>query len=228
MIDFHAHILPCIDDGSQSVEESVSLIDMLASQEVDRVFATPHFMIENDTAECFIEKRNEAYESLQPHLTSKGIDVRLGAEVAYFPGVSGMSSILDLRLQGTKLLLLEMPNAPWSEYTVRELLQLSCTSDIKLMLAHVERCMDFQSKKTWQRLLDGGVIMQSNASFFIDPRVRRKALKLLLQGKIHVLGSDCHNLEYRPPRMLEAIEIIGNRYGEDVVSAIDRFSQKIT
>ena len=61
-IDFHSHILPGIDDGSRSVEESVELLDMMAADGVDIVCATPHFYMHEISIEKFIKRRNEAWK----------------------------------------------------------------------------------------------------------------------------------------------------------------------
>ena len=53
------------------------------------------------------------------------------------------------------------------------------------------------------------MLMQSNASFFLRWNTKHKALRMLESGQIHLLGSDCHNMADRPPRLGEALEIIG-------------------
>ena len=53
MIDFHSHILPGMDDGSQTVEESLTLLEMLRAQGVDTVAATPHFYARENSRRCF-------------------------------------------------------------------------------------------------------------------------------------------------------------------------------
>jgi len=62
MIDLHTHILPNIDDGSQSVEESCALLSDLAAQGVDGVVFTPHYYGIRHGAETFLKNRDEAYE----------------------------------------------------------------------------------------------------------------------------------------------------------------------
>ena len=56
MIDFHSHILPGIDDGSKSTEESLEMLDMLRAQGVVTVAATPHFYARENTPEVFLQK----------------------------------------------------------------------------------------------------------------------------------------------------------------------------
>ena len=63
--DFHSHILPGIDDGSKTVEESIALLRAEAEQGVKRVVATPHFYSNRDTMEGFLERRHAAVEALR-------------------------------------------------------------------------------------------------------------------------------------------------------------------
>jgi protein-tyrosine phosphatase len=139
----------------------------------------------------------------------------LGAEVLYYQGISRLAGLKDLRVEGSPVLLLEMPISRWSEGIIRELIELSSMGGVKLVLAHIERYLKDQPKRTWLRLLEAGVLMQVNAPFFADLRTRRSALKLLKNHSIHFLGSDCHNLTDRAPRLEEAEAVIRKKMGED-------------
>ena len=227
MIDFHSHILPGVDDGSASIDESIGLLHKLKEQGVGVVCATPHFIAAEEDVDSFLERRNNAYEQLKPHLDENCPEIILGAEVAYYEGVARLEGLDKLRLEGTKLLLLEMPFKEWSAYSMQELKELSCRGRLQLVLAHVERYMAFEKSAVWDKLLDYGILMQVNASFFLNWRTKGKALKLLDNGSVHVIGSDCHNLEYRPPRMGEAAEVICKKYGDGLLREIDRFGRHI-
>ena len=220
MIDFHSHILPCMDDGSASVQESVALLSLLREQGVTRVFLTPHFDPMRDTPASFLTRRGASLERLSPFLSDAHPSVSLGAEVVYFPGISRMEALSELRLAGTRLLLLEMPMCPWSESTVRELMELARVDGIRVLLAHVERYLDLQSPAVIAELLSLGILMQVNASFFLRLRTRRRALRLLRSGHVHLLGSDTHNLSSRPPRIADAISVIERRLGKEHVERL--------
>ena len=53
MIDWHSHVLPALDDGSRSVDESLALLKMLSEQGVDTVIATPHFYADRESLSSF-------------------------------------------------------------------------------------------------------------------------------------------------------------------------------
>ena len=219
MIDFHSHILPAVDDGSRSPGMSLDMIRSLSEQGVDTIVASSHFYASDCTPERFLHRRQAAYESLLSDLGADAPKILLGAEVLYYPGVSQMEQLPKLCVEGTKILLLEMPFTRWSEHYIREVQELAASKLYTVLLAHVERYSEPRS--VWDQLLEQGVLMQSNAGFFLSLRTRRKALKLLRDGRIHLLGSDAHNMNERAPHMAEAARIIRRRGGQSVLDEID-------
>lgn len=220
MVDFHSHILPKIDDGAQSVEESIEMLKMLKAQGVNTVCLTPHYLAMDESPDEFLKRREEAFNKLQEAIANDGESfpqLRLGAEVYYYPGICKMEELHKLTLENTELLLLEMPMANFGDYTLREIEELSQSSDIKIVIAHIERCLKFQKKGTIERLLDCSVMLQVNASFFNSRKTKRKALTMFKEGEIHFIGSDCHNIKYRPPKISEAIDIIKDKFGQEPI-----------
>ncbi len=227
MIDWHSHILPKMDDGSRSVAESVEMLKMLGAQGVSTVVATPHFYVNNEPVESFFERRTRSYEELCKEWHDPSMQIVLGTEVRYYPGISRLSALEDLRIDGTRLLLLEMPERIWSEYTVREIEEMSCSSRVRVLLAHVERCLPQQKADVSYRLAECGVLMQSNAEYFYDVLTRRRALKALREGRIDLIGSDCHDLDKRPPTLDRAYDMIKRKLGEDFVVGMQEFGRSL-
>lgn len=192
MIDFHTHILPNVDDGPKTIEESLEILKTLEELNIDTVCLTPHYYASRKTPERFIEKRNKAYEELK-EAYSGNIKFLLGSEVCYYSGISNLKEITSLRLEGTKLLLLEMPSVPWNNLVINEVLSLNARDDIQVVLAHIERYIDFQKKETLDLLIRSQVLFQSNLSFFYGIFRRKKALKML--NNISFIASDVHNKE---------------------------------
>ncbi|MCR5138360.1 MAG: capsular polysaccharide biosynthesis protein [Oscillospiraceae bacterium] len=221
MIDFHCHILPGIDDGSRNVEMSLAMISAQARQGIDTIVATSHFYATQRSPERFLFRRQEAYDKLLSVLPPDSPTILLGAEVLYFPGISHMEALPKLCIEGTDILLLEMPFEPWQDYYIREVRELAHSREFTLMLAHIERYYYDQPVSVWDDFLDLGILMQSNAEFFLPFRTKRKALKLLKEGRIHLLGTDCHNTESRAPRMDEAVNVIRKHLGQTVLDEID-------
>ena len=222
MIDFHSHILPGIDDGSQRTADSVEMLRRLQQQGVDIVALTPHFYADHTSVEKFLQKRQAAFERLCGVLTDEAPRLLLGAEVLYYPGISHLDGLSELCLEGTDVLLLEMPFSHWSEYAVREVCEMAVSGEITVLLAHIERYLAFQKKAVWNRLAENGVYMQCNAEFFLAPVLRQRAIQMLRQDRIHVLGTDTHNLTTRAPHMDAAVTYIERRMGAGYGEILER------
>lgn len=226
MLDFHSHILPQIDDGAKDVDESIKMLTQLHEQGCERVALTSHYIAMDESPDEFLSRREESYKILTDEINARNLQLpqlMLGAEVFYYPGVCRMEELPTLTLGDTNLLLLEMPMAPWGEYTIREITEFAQTSDIQIVIAHIERCLGYLKKGTIERLLDSGILLQINASFLISRKTRRKALRMIKEEQIHFLGSDCHSTKHRPPRMKEAIDIIKNKLGAQYIDNLTEF-----
>ncbi len=227
MIDWHSHVLPKMDDGSRDTAESAKLIDLQVQQGVDTVIATPHFSANDESIASFLGRRQQSLEQLRMALPALSATILLGAEVRYYQGISRLSDIKSLCIEGSNLLLLEMPMCRWTEYMVRELIEMSAVSGVRIVLAHIERYRRLQSRDVWARLLDSGIKMQVNANFFISRRTRHTALSLLKKGHIHFVGSDCHRIASRPPRIGEAFGIIRKKLGEQYICRMNEYGQSV-
>lgn len=227
MIDWHSHILPGMDDGSRDVAESISLINMQASQGIGTVIATPHFYANDESVESFLDRRSKSFEQLKSQLPENSPKILLGAEVQYYQGISRMTDLKALRIEGSKLFLLEMPMTGWSEYMVRELTELSGKSSIRIVLAHVERYLSLEKRAVWERINENGILMQVNARFFTSLASKRKAISLLKGGNIHFVGSDCHNMAVRPPQIGNAFEVIQKKLGDDYISQMNEYGYSL-
>ena len=228
MIDWHSHVLPAMDDGSHNPAESLQMLQAQAAQGITTVIATPHFYANDESVDSFLARRDSAAARLREQLPKDGVPtLLLGAEVRYYPGISRMEGLTSLCIEGTRLLLLEMPFSHWTDSMVRELIELSGKDGICLVLAHIDRYLSQQSRAVWDTLLDNGVLMQANASFFTAFSTRRKALTLLDGGYVHLLGSDCHNMTSRPPKIGAALDGIRRRCGADYLMQINEYGYSL-
>ena len=238
MIDFHTHLLPGIDDGSDSVSTSIAMLDLWQKQGITRICCTPHFYAGSNTPERFLHRRQKAFDQLRQTLSEQDRKSRqvsddmggqigdspillLGAEVHYFDGMASSEDLPDLCLQGTKLLLLEMPFRKWTERMMEEVTQIS-RRGLQPVAAHIERYLDFNSARMIRWFMEEtGVLVQCNAEFFLNRRTSRKALHMLKKEQIHFLGSDAHNLHDRRPNLGDALELIGRKLGEGSLERLD-------
>lgn len=218
MIDFHSHVLPGIDDGSDSVETSLAMLNCMKSQGIEAVFATPHFYADRRDPASFLARRNAAYESLCA-CGSLPLPVTLGAEVHFFTGIGKSSDIESLCLTGTRLLLLEMPFREWSGRMIDEVEELM-SRGIVPVAAHLERYKGFVSNGMISALCDSGVYVQANAEWFLGFWSKRKALAALKDESVLFLGSDAHNMSSRAPNLGPALAVIEKNLGAEFVESL--------
>lgn len=230
IIDFHSHILPELDDGSRSLEESVAMLRQEAAQGITRVVATPHFYARYDDPQVYFPARKRAYQRLRQELETKpGLPgITLGAEVHFFPGISHSDVLEALTIGKKRCILIEMPDSPWSDSMYQELENISQRREMIPIVAHVDRYIGpFRTYGIPDRLAELPVLVQANASFFLRSSTRTMALKLLRQDKIHLLGSDCHNLTSRPPVLGDAVAVIRQKLGEEPLERIQYYQKEL-
>ncbi|MBQ8606019.1 MAG: hypothetical protein IJ408_04720 [Clostridia bacterium] len=214
VIDFHTHVLPEIDDGSKSVEESLEMLRIEARQGIEHVVATPHFYANHDLPERFLEKRQKAKKKLEDALeTEQGLPkVSVGAEVYFFEGISDCEYLRDMAIEGTDCVMIEMPMKQWSDRSLRELYEIKQKQKLTPIIAHLDRYITpFTAKKTLVSLSELPVIIQVNSRFFTRRTTRGMALRFLREGRIHLIGSDCHDTNARLPDVDKALEVISER-----------------
>ena len=212
IVDFHSHILPGIDDGSASAEESIAMLRMETEQGIDCVVATPHFYAHHDAPEGFLAHRREAEIRLREAMDGleEMPEIILGAEVYFFPGISDSDTIPELTIGYNRCILIEMPPSPWSQNMYSELEEIQARWGITPIIAHVDRYLNLlPTYGIPQRLEELPVLVQANAGFFLRAGTRAWALRMLERDQIQLLGSDCHNLSSRPPNLDKALRVIG-------------------
>ncbi len=230
LTDFHSHILPRIDDGSSGIRESLGMLRLEGEQGIEKVVATPHFYPQQDSPSRFLYRRKAAMERLREAMEGQAClpEVELGAEVFYFSGISDSDVLSALTIAGKRCILIEMPPSPWSDAMYRELEGIYVKQNLIPVLAHIDRYISpFRTFGIPDRLAALPVMVQANAGFFLRRTTASFALKLLRQGRIHVLGSDCHNLTDRLPNLGQAAAVIRKRLGGDMLLKISQQEEVI-
>ena len=211
LCDFHSHIVPAADHGSDSVQTSQAQIDIIAESGVREVVATPHFYAHHDTVESFLERREEAAGKILPYARERGIELHLGAEVLACPGMEHMEGLERLCIEGTNVLLLELPLTYWSNDLIDTVYSIG-RKDMKVVMAHIDRYLDRDVSRIFEipRLK-----YQINVSSLCRFRGRRDILSLIDEGMIFALGSDFHGTKgYRD--FARAIKVMGESRAEEI------------
>lgn len=148
--------------------------------------------------------------------------VSIGAEVYFFRGISDSDVISELTIDRKRCILIEMPPSPWTESMYRELEAIHVKHGLIPIVAHVDRYV--RPLRTYgipERLAELPVLVQANADFFLDRRTSGMAMRMLSHEKIHLLGSDCHNLRFRKPNLQKAVRLIENRAGKQALAWVN-------
>lgn len=222
-IDFHSHILPGIDDGSASVEESLAMLRLSAEEGIRHMVATPHFYAHRDTLERFLEARSRSELAIRKELAKHTNlpQLSVGAEVLFFRGISECDFLHKLTVSGGRCILIELPPAPWPEEVYRELAQIRLKQGITPVIAHIDRYVGpFRNREIPKRLAQLPVLVQANGDFFLRRTTSSLAMKLLKADQIQLLGSDCHNMTDRKPNLGPVLQHIEHKLGRDVLSRI--------
>ena len=228
IIDMHCHILPGVDDGARDVETSLAMLEASRAQGVQYMVATPHFYATRDRVDTFLDRRREAWETLKFRMGADYPGIVLGAEVAFFRGISRAERLEALKIEGTDCILLEMPFRPWSADDVDEVSEILEKHGYTIILAHIERYLAMRGNADYiGNLLELPVLAQINAESLLDWRQRGKLIKMMRNGQVHLLGSDCHGIHHRPPNLGEGREILRKKTGTEYLDRIDRRSEEL-
>ena len=197
MIDVHSHILPGIDDGAKSFDESIKILSGLSEQGVTDVICTPHFIAE--TAQISPRSKNsKLLEELKEKAVAAGIDIELylGNEIYIDRNIAKYIRTKKISpLNDSKYLLIELPMSGEYEHYEDIFLQLQ-QKGWKVILAHPERYQSFQ--KDYEKVIAlhrQDVLFQCNLGSFIG-QYGKKAKKLVnriaKEHLIYCIGSDIH------------------------------------
>jgi protein-tyrosine phosphatase len=212
VIDLHCHVLPGIDDGPNTIEESVALARAAAAAGINRLVATPHVnaTYRNDAATIA-----RLVKELNERLRAEAIDLEVlpGAEIAitYLPEIAQLQLPL-LGLGGGEWLLVEPPFTAVAPALESLVLALRAEGH-RVVLAHPERCPALKrDRNVVGALATQGVLMSITAGSLVGQfggEVKRYALELARDELIHNVTSDAHDTERRPPGLADAIEQAG-------------------
>lgn len=228
-LDIHSHILPCVDDGARNIDESLELLEIMKSQGITDVVATPHFYAAYDNLEDHLEKVRNAYQNLVS--TADGLNlpnIYLGNEVLYFNGIGKSEAVKTLCIESSPLLLLELPNCDISDSILNDITELRYSCNIIPIIAHIERYSHSRGfKKLLNIIKNGTAFAQLNASSVLCPDLKKASARLIKKGYISFLATDTHSVDMRPPLLSDALDKICKKFGEDRQKLYIQNSQKL-
>lgn len=222
--DLHCHILPNLDDGAADLATSLAMARAATADGIDRIACTPHIypgLYPNDAAGI-----SRAKERLAAKFREEGIDLELavGADIHMVPElVTGLQSGRLPTINASRYLLLEPSHhiaPPRLEETIFELIAHGYVP----LITHPERLAWIEDH--YQRMVElgrqGAWLQVTAASLMGDfgRRARYWAERMISEGVVHVLATDAHGAELRPPLMSDGMVLAQRFVGAEEAEAL--------
>lgn len=225
MIDIHSHIIPNVDDGSESIDESLKMLKEEVSMGITDVICTPHYrrhMFTTGNKEIYLSFLNLKEASKNNNLD---INIYLGQEI-YIHSLQGFKKTLEMLNNGeiysyenTKYILLEFSYT--DEIDITEAAYMAIIKGYKPIIAHIERYQYINSIEKVQEIIDVGALIQINASSVIGKdgmRTKKFIRKLINNNCVSFVSSDIHFK--RTNYMLKAYNYVVKKHSKEIADKI--------
>ncbi len=225
MIDVHFHCLPGIDDGPEGWDEAVALCQAAAAEGTTTLIATPH-ILRNEWLNDDPSARDQLILKLNTMLGGRP-SVLAGCE--YFFSSDAIELVERGRwgpltyLNRTRYLLLEFPPGEMPATTEGIFHEFSLL-EVTPVVAHPERSRLFaKNPEKLEALVDRGALVQITAGSLLGDFGNgplATCQEFFRRGLVHLVASDAHSLDRRPPRLAAARERVRRDWGRDVETGI--------
>ena len=221
MVDIHCHLLPGLDDGPETIEESVEMAEMALADGITHIAATPH---SNDMFSFDAERNLELCRELGARLEGRlnlatGCDFHLNYENVEAASISPAKFALNQK----QYLLLEFAEFSLPQFLDQTLGRLQAAG-LKLIVTHPERnALVRAAPERLRSWIAGGCYVQITGQSLtgrFGPAAERAALEYLDRGWAHFVASDGHNVGRRPPQLRAAYDLVAARRGPQVAHAL--------
>lgn len=221
MIDIHCHILPGIDDGAATMEDSLAMARAAVKEGITTIIATPHHKNNqfNNPKSSILTKVNDLNTVLKqeniPLTILPGQEVRIYGEV-----LEDYYKEEILTLNQTKYLFIEFPSSSVPRYAERLLYELQ-TEGIIPIIVHPERNKELQEKPDllYQFVKNGALtqVTASSVAGYFGKNVKKFSEQLIESNLTHFVASDAHNVHSRSFKVMEAFDAIDDNFGVDYI-----------
>lgn len=205
--DMHTHILPGVDDGSTSMEQTIEMLKLMKTQEVNHIVATPHYIkgrnkYDTGSLKDIISKVSEEAKKIDPDMK-----IYCGNEVYYTEGVlDDLKASKIMTISNSRYVLVEFNTEIERRHMYNGMRKFIENMYIPV-IAHVERYEHLDSNSIYELIKLGCIIQMNTESVMggLFDSESKRCRKLIKDGLVHILGSDCHNTDSRRPLMKDAI-----------------------
>jgi len=221
MVDVHCHLLPGVDDGPESMEESVAMAEMALADGITHIAATPH---SNDTFAFDGDRNQQLCRELAARFEGR-LSLTTGCDfhLSYDNVEAACESPQRFALGQQQYLLVEFADFALPPFLDQALERLQ-NAGLKLIVTHPERNpLVRKSPDRMRRWLDAGCYVQLTGLSVIGrfgTAAEKSALEYLDRGWAHFVASDAHDAASRPPKLRRAYDFVAGRYGPPVARAL--------
>ena len=222
MIDIHNHILFDIDDGAESLEDSVQMCRDAFDNGITQIVLTPHF-IDYKYIDAFVDDRDSRITELNNALIEENIPVKLysGAELFLNDEVFMADNLNELTLGNSKYMLCEFPLGPFDVTRVTKWIDELIDRGYVPVVAHPERYFEFhRNLYIIDELIDRDVVFQVNIDSLIGNNgeaPQMMAIDMVERCIAKVIGTDAHHPIYRHNRIKEKFEDLPEEITEEML-----------
>lgn len=221
LIDIHCHILPKVDDGPESVTESIKILKEMKKQGILNVIVTPHYRPE--MFEPSMKRVIYSYRHLRDIAYDMGISMSLGCE--YYRNeklIEHMDNRMRPTMAGGRYILVEFSMNDLFP-TIRNYVYEILTHGYKPIIAHAERYFCCQNLDRIRELREMGALIQLNAGSVIGEegwKIKKFCLELMKKDLVDFIASDTHNIGDRKLNLKKSASYVLNKMGKQYAERI--------
>ncbi|MGN9056937.1 CpsB/CapC family capsule biosynthesis tyrosine phosphatase [Bariatricus sp. HCP28S3_A7] len=221
LIDIHCHILPKVDDGPDSVEESLKILKDMRRQGIKHVIVTPHYRPE--MFEPSMKRVIYSYRHLRDIAYDMGVSMSLGCE--YYRNeqiIEHMDNRKRPAMAGSRYVLIEFSMNDLFP-TIRNYVYELITHGYQPIIAHVERYFCCQKMEKIQELKNMGALVQVNAGSVLGEegwKLRKFCLDLMKKDLVDFVASDTHNTSDRKLNLKKCASFVTKKMGKQYAERI--------
>ncbi len=219
-----------IDDGARSILEMTKMAEQAKNEGIDIVCFTPHTgVLGNDTDADSIKT---AFAQAAHHLKKHFPDMRffLGSEIYYSLDIpEKLEKGIYLPINGSRYVLVEF--SPGADlFNIKSGIKFITLAGYKPILAHVERyvnlCDDLDAVRSLREM---GTVIQTNSRYVMRRNIfgKSKCQKLLREGLVDVIATDCHDTAVRPPQMRQCYDYVAESFGKRYADVLMKINPRL-
>ncbi len=220
MIDIHCHILPEVDDGSRSLNESIEMALIAKEQGIKKIVNTSHYHpdFRYKKGEELLKELEDFNNVLKENMID--IEVLIGNEIYYTKDLIKEIDELDFyTLNNSRYILIELPPTNFPTDLCNIVYELKEKNYIPVF-AHVERYREVQENpELIYDIINAGAIIQINSHSILGKsgkELQRTCDTLISRNMVHVVGTDAHRSKRRTPIFLDAYQYVLEKYSKEV------------